>query len=349
MTARTPDHAAIFAAASLLAIPPLPRARPGAAGDGLERGVDLGDLLDQRRLGVETRVGGEQPGGVGEHHEQVGADQVRRRARRGGRCRRSGSRRRRSCRSRSRPGSRRGRGAGAASRARGGTAPRCTKSYGVSSTWPATSPCSDRIPPIRSMSSGWPTAATACSVPMSVGRLGEPERGHARRRSRPSTRARLVAGRARVAASSPHELEDARRRRARRAPRVIDDVPTFTTATHGPRSSRALDVLELDRRRSRTMSPSRAPARASARSTPMRRNRSCTYATASSFVRSAIATTRSADRPVTRHAPSSSRTTEKPCSSGRSTTNGSGSGSAARASSTIAPSRPSELVEARRA
>ena len=37
ITARTPDHAAILAAASLDAMPPLPRALPGAAGDGLER------------------------------------------------------------------------------------------------------------------------------------------------------------------------------------------------------------------------------------------------------------------------------------------------------------------------
>ena len=43
---------------------------------------------------------------------------------------------------------------------------------------------------------------------------------------------------------------------------------------------------------------------------------------------------------MTRHAPSSSRTTEKPSSAGRSTTNGSGSGSSARASSIELPSRP---------
>ena len=50
---------------------------PGAAGDRLERGVDLDDLLDERRVGVEPRIGGEQPGGVGEQHEHVGADEVR--------------------------------------------------------------------------------------------------------------------------------------------------------------------------------------------------------------------------------------------------------------------------------
>ena len=58
-------------------MPPLPRSVPGAARDRLERGVDLDDLLDERRLGVEARVGGEQAAGVGEQDEQVGADEVR--------------------------------------------------------------------------------------------------------------------------------------------------------------------------------------------------------------------------------------------------------------------------------
>ena len=74
-----------------------PAAAPhGATGTGhrLELVVDLHDLLDQRRRGVEPGVGGEQAGGVGEQHEQVGRHEVRRPARRGGRCRRSGSRRR---------------------------------------------------------------------------------------------------------------------------------------------------------------------------------------------------------------------------------------------------------------
>ena len=56
MTVRTPDHAAIFAAASLEAMPPLPRADPGAPGHGLELVVDLDDLLDQR--GASRRGGG---------------------------------------------------------------------------------------------------------------------------------------------------------------------------------------------------------------------------------------------------------------------------------------------------
>ena len=55
---------------------PAPPHRPGAAGPGLELAVDLDDLLDQRGRRVEARVGGEQPGGVGEQHQQVGVDQV---------------------------------------------------------------------------------------------------------------------------------------------------------------------------------------------------------------------------------------------------------------------------------
>ena len=79
---------------------PAPPRRPGPAGQGLELVVDLDDLLDQRGRRVEPRVGGEQPGGVGEQHEQVGVDAGGPPGRRGGRCRRSGSRRRRWRRSR---------------------------------------------------------------------------------------------------------------------------------------------------------------------------------------------------------------------------------------------------------
>ena len=100
ITARTPDQAAILAAATFDAMPPLPRAEPGAAGQGLELVVDLDDLLDERRRRVEPGVGGEQPGGVGEQHQQVGVDAGGRPGRPGGRCRRSGSRRRRWRRSR---------------------------------------------------------------------------------------------------------------------------------------------------------------------------------------------------------------------------------------------------------
>ena len=60
ITARTPDHAAIFAAASLVAMPPLPRSVPVPPASGFERGVDLDDLLDERRAGVDARIGGEE-------------------------------------------------------------------------------------------------------------------------------------------------------------------------------------------------------------------------------------------------------------------------------------------------
>ena len=77
ITARTPDHAAIFAAASLLAIPPLPAFGSGAAGRLLERFVDLDDLLDQRRVRVVARVGGEQAAGVGQQQQRLGVHEVR--------------------------------------------------------------------------------------------------------------------------------------------------------------------------------------------------------------------------------------------------------------------------------
>ena len=47
---RTPDQVAIFAAASFEAMPPLPMALPGPAGQPLELLVDLDHLFDQRRL-----------------------------------------------------------------------------------------------------------------------------------------------------------------------------------------------------------------------------------------------------------------------------------------------------------
>ena len=76
ITARTPDHAAILAAASFDAIPPLPADRAAGTGHGLELVVDLHDLLDQRRRRVEPGVGREQAGGVGEQHEQLGRHEV---------------------------------------------------------------------------------------------------------------------------------------------------------------------------------------------------------------------------------------------------------------------------------
>src|SRR5829696_3554141 len=132
-------------------------------------------------------------------------------------------------------------------------------------------------------------------------------------------------------------VELARLVRDRGRPDLDDDLgPRRVRSRHQPTPS----TYSSSTGPTRTVSPSCAPARARARSTPIRRKRSWTYATASSFVRSAMATTRSADLPVTRHAPSLSRTTEKPSSTGRSTTNGSRSGSALRASATIVPSVP---------
>ena len=57
-------------------MPPLPRAVPAPPASALERGVDLDDLLDERRVFVLLRIGGEEPGGVGEHHERVRVEQV---------------------------------------------------------------------------------------------------------------------------------------------------------------------------------------------------------------------------------------------------------------------------------
>ena len=57
--------------------PAAPARGAGAAGDGFERGVDLDDLLDQRRVLVEARIGGEEPGRVGEQDEHVGLHEVR--------------------------------------------------------------------------------------------------------------------------------------------------------------------------------------------------------------------------------------------------------------------------------
>ena len=50
---------------------------------------------------------------------------------------------------------------------------------------------------MRSISRGWPTAATACSVPMSVGRVVEPERGQPGRDRARAHQHDLVAGGAR--------------------------------------------------------------------------------------------------------------------------------------------------------
>ena len=48
----------------------------GGARDPLELMVDLDDLLDERSVLVESRIGGQEAGRVGEHHEHVSVDQV---------------------------------------------------------------------------------------------------------------------------------------------------------------------------------------------------------------------------------------------------------------------------------
>ena len=101
MTARTPDHAAILAAASFEAMPAAPpracrRRRPRASSSWSTSTISsMSEASASRRGSAVSR-----PGGVGEQHEQVGVDAGGRRGRRGGRCRRSGSRRRRWRRSR---------------------------------------------------------------------------------------------------------------------------------------------------------------------------------------------------------------------------------------------------------
>ena len=76
ITARTPDHAAIRAAASFDAMPPLPRsdAGPPAAASSAWSTSTISSMSDASV--VEPRVGGEHAGGVGEQHEQVGVDEV---------------------------------------------------------------------------------------------------------------------------------------------------------------------------------------------------------------------------------------------------------------------------------
>ena len=184
---------------------------------------------------------------------------------------------------------------------------------------------------------------------MSVGRVVEPERGQPGRDRARASRARPRGPSARAAASSSAELEQRGVVELARRRDVIDDVPTFTTATVGaherPRrtsSSTATDAHDV------------AVARAGARQRALDAHRAQPLL----HVRHRLGVGEVGQRDdalgaagrCTRHAPSSSRTTEKPCSSaGRSTTNGSGSASAARASSTSVAEPPEELVEALRA
>ena len=77
ITVRTPDHEAMRAASSLLAMPPLPRslppcARPGSRAAGRRRCT----RVDELGVGIDARVGGVQTVEVGEQHEHGGADVV---------------------------------------------------------------------------------------------------------------------------------------------------------------------------------------------------------------------------------------------------------------------------------
>ena len=76
ITVRTPDQAAILAAASFDAMPPLPRAEPAppASASSAWSTSTISSMSDAD--GVEAGVGGEQPGRVGEQHEQVGVEEV---------------------------------------------------------------------------------------------------------------------------------------------------------------------------------------------------------------------------------------------------------------------------------
>ena len=271
ITVRIPDQDAIFAAASLLAIPPLPRSVPVPARDGLERSStaaisSMSEASASRRGSAVNR-----PGGVGEQHQHVGAAPCWRPAPRCGRCRRSGSRRRRrvsfSFTTGSTPELEQ---PAAACRGRAGTGCGAPKSYGVSEHLARDHVVlgEDRAEPLHQ-----PRLADRGDrlQRLDVGRAPvEAERGHARRdRARAheqhlvarAARGDELAGRACASAASSISPDGA----------VIDDVPTFTTAS--------ISRLQIPSTYSsstgpiRTTSPSRAPARASAFSTPMRRNR----------------------------------------------------------------------------
>ena len=77
ITARTPDQAAIFAAASLVAMPPLPRSvpRPPATASSAASTSTISSMSDASAS--RRGIGGEEPGGVGEQHQHVGGDEVR--------------------------------------------------------------------------------------------------------------------------------------------------------------------------------------------------------------------------------------------------------------------------------
>ena len=76
MTVRTPDQAAILAAANFEAMPPLPRTDPAppASASSCWSTSTISSISDAVR--VEPGIGGEHAGRVGEQHEDVGVDEV---------------------------------------------------------------------------------------------------------------------------------------------------------------------------------------------------------------------------------------------------------------------------------
>ena len=187
-------------------MPPLPRSRARAARERLERGVDLDDLLDERRFGVEARIGGEQSAVSVSSTQQVGADEVR---------------------------DERGEpvvvavadlvvGDGVVlvhDRHDAELEQALHRLAGVEVLRPVAEVVRGEqhlarrrgrarraVAPSRSISRGWPTAARACSVPMSVraGRPARPPAGPARSRRSDTSTTWWPA--ARAAASSPQSL-----------------------------------------------------------------------------------------------------------------------------------------------
>ena len=77
MTVGTPDHDAIRAASSLLAIPPLPRPLPPRPAEIDSSGSSAPTSVDQRGVVVDPRIGRVQPVEVGQQHEQRGTHVVR--------------------------------------------------------------------------------------------------------------------------------------------------------------------------------------------------------------------------------------------------------------------------------
>ena len=83
----------------------------------------------------------------------------------------------------------------------------------------------------RSMRRGWPTAASACSVPTSVGGVVSPSAGIPAAIAPDSTSTTRCPALC-AAARSPHSFRIAASSSSPRSS-VIDDVPTFTTASMG--------------------------------------------------------------------------------------------------------------------